>query len=164
MLRRSGLQAGARPVPVAEPAIQPDGHDRNYIARHPFGLRQPRGYSPDIRLSTRRYSRRLMYMPPQASRPRLQSQIRKVRWLHQPGEPELHLHWGPRWSSETRFGYNRDDRNRVDGIWNIIDTNKPKLSSAAAGCRESMPWASAPAASTTSSGGLLTRAWIRRFR
>ncbi|MEO7653974.1 MAG: TonB-dependent receptor, partial [Bryobacteraceae bacterium] len=31
---------------------------------------------------------------------------------------------GPRWSSETRFGYNRDDRSRNDGFWEIKDPVK----------------------------------------
>lgn len=31
---------------------------------------------------------------------------------------------GPSWSAETRFGYNRNDRNRIDGYWNLADPNK----------------------------------------
>ncbi len=33
---------------------------------------------------------------------------------------------GPRWSSETRFGYNRDDRSRNDGFYDIKDPSKPE--------------------------------------
>ena len=33
---------------------------------------------------------------------------------------------GPKWSSETRFGYNRDDRNRNDGLWDFKDPVEPE--------------------------------------
>lgn len=33
---------------------------------------------------------------------------------------------GPNWSSESRFGYNRNDRNRVDGFWDLKDPSKPE--------------------------------------
>ncbi len=31
---------------------------------------------------------------------------------------------GPRWTAESRFGYNKNDRDRTDGVFNIIDPNK----------------------------------------
>jgi hypothetical protein len=33
---------------------------------------------------------------------------------------------GPNWTSETRFGYNRNDRDRIDGYWDLKDPNKPE--------------------------------------
>jgi hypothetical protein len=31
---------------------------------------------------------------------------------------------GPRWSSESRFGYNNNDRNRIDGLWSFQDSSR----------------------------------------
>ncbi len=80
---------------------------------------------PDVWLSSRaKLSATYVRSRPNRLEPRLQPvNARRFEGLQERVNASFTYIGGPGWSAESRFGYNKNDRDRIDGWWDLMDPN-----------------------------------------